>query len=181
MPLLLSQNLRNYFHHVASLKTHVFHRKRRKAYIANSNKELIEDLKKDGAYSGINGETLRDLKLQLINFKWDVELSMLSHKTTVLYECGETELGVEDFEAFKQFINNEIAKRPEPTLTDHEKVLRYLDYKQKREEFSLRSSINSDYYKIEPDESVFSDEFKESFTAYKNWVSADFDPPDMGF
>lgn len=175
---MLSQKLRNYFHHVAILQNGIFHRQRHKVYKANSHEQLMKKLKEDGAYSGIYGEILRNLKFQLIHFKWDVELSMLSHKTTVLYECGETEFDAKDFEAFKQFISSEIEKRPVPTLTDHEKILRYLEYHQNREEFCLRDSINSEY-KIDSDQSVFSDEFKDTLTAYKNWVSNNFGPPNF--
>lgn len=177
---MLSQKLRNYFHHVVSLETKSHLHKDLMRF--DNHKDLVKAIKEKSLYTGLYRTMLEIVKRDLIDFGWHNDLSLLSSKVQVCHESNDTDIDKQSFDVFNKLIQDELKRRSEHKFSDHQKVLQYIERNQKEYEWRLRMDIEHrpEHERTENINSFFA-ETDKNWIAYKNWVAADYGPPDMSY
>jgi len=173
---VLSQKLRNYFHHVVNLQTE-------KILDYKSNKELIQSLKRNSLYTGLYRSFLASIKhkggqVSLSDFKWNANLLSQYENIDTLDSFGHLDRDVAN--ASLAFILEKVKKLPEPNLTDEEKVQQFIQHKTNLLDFNEmleREQAN--------DKGYVNHHYKEYLNrlqeAYGNWKESGFEKPSMNY
>lgn len=162
---MLSQKLRNYFHHVVKLQTDIVHIPKNRNTVQsikfNSHKELIQYLKKDSLYTGLYQKHIA-IAQSLMEFDWNSELAVTHSKISVFDEWKYLER--KETVTIQKMIKEKLDRWPKPILTDEQKVLSLIDYCKKMNELSL---TNEDYKEYT----------QQLQKAHKNWKNRNFENP----
>jgi len=173
---VLSQKLRNYFHHVVNLQTE-------KILDYKSNKELIQSLKRNSLYTGLYRSFLASIKhkggnVSLSDFKWNASLLSQYENIDSLDDFGHLDRDVTN--ACKEFILEKVKNLPKPNFTDEEKVQQFIQHETTLLDFNeMLEREQAD------DKEYINHHYKEYLNrlqeAYDNWKESDFKKPSMNY